>query len=152
LVKKIWEWKIKVKGSLYYYMVASKDVKNDYEHVIYITNYFVAKDIRIFECNLHLIWATIVFTFFITSPNVPNLGYCSIYYKYLTIDGHAMSNQSQSFLVIVKCSCICFQTFTLCIFQWNLKWQKSKLWINLHFKWLWIKVARIKIRDELTID
>jgi hypothetical protein len=47
-----------VKGSLYYCMVASKDVKNDYEHVIYITNYFVPKDIRIFECNLHLIWAT----------------------------------------------------------------------------------------------
>ncbi len=110
-----------MKGSLYYCMVASKDVKNDYEHVIYITNYFVPKDIRILECNLHLIWTTIVFTFFYHKFKCAKLG---LLLNILQISYYRWSciiKPKSKLLVIVKCFCICFQTFTLCIFQSNLK-------------------------------
>ncbi len=45
------------------------------------------RDTKILKGNLHLLWVTTIFTFFITTSNVQNLGYCSSYYEYLVING-----------------------------------------------------------------
>jgi hypothetical protein len=99
-----------MEGFLYYCKVASKDVKNSYEDTICIISYFVPRDIGMSKCNLHLLWVATVFGFVIISPSVPNLGYCSSYYRYLIIGGQTMHIKSfLGILLVVKYTCICFQ-------------------------------------------
>jgi hypothetical protein len=50
-------------------------------------NHFVLGNYGVSKYNLHVLWETIIFGFVIMSPNVPNLGYCSNYYKYIITNG-----------------------------------------------------------------
>jgi hypothetical protein len=58
--------------------------------------------------QFHLLWVIIIFSFVIMSPNVPNLGYFSSYYEYLTINGQTMCIKSKSRILVIRCICIYF--------------------------------------------
>ncbi len=126
---------------LYYCRVASKDVKISCENAMCIMNHFVLGNYGVSKYNLHVIWETIIFGFVIMSPNVPNLGYCSSYYKYIITGGQVMSIKSKSKVsVLVRCTCVCFH---LEYFNEILGGQHSKLESTFDSRWFWFRIVGV---------
>ncbi len=139
-----------MKKFLHYCRVINKDVKNSLKNAICIMIHYVPIVVSVLECTLHLLWATIIFTFVITNPNVPNLGYCSSYYKYLIVNGQAMCTKTKSrILVDFKCTCIYFH-----LVHFNEIWSGQNLSSKstFHWKWLWFINFGVQSKDEFTSD